>query len=285
MSALYAFMHHAYAYLKGSYCIIMFAFRPPLNACKPSGYNLAFLTPSVINAIQKFKADCYRHGPIDSRFPRGADIRVAWHTPAHTPSCPTPLFSRDISLARGWNNTTFLTRSSPLSLPTPQNTLSPHSQAPSRPLPVSSNILIAWECFAPSLIHSQSLSHILWRQPLYTPPKFNVWDATHTHTHTNTHTNMHIHHWWQLSLRDYCDSKLLRGSVPSGSGVCGIIQPPPTQLQPRPTHIAPFPHPILLPPPPVSAPPPSTLPIHQHTQTNTHTKGGQRRSKRDDNPA
>lgn len=88
-----------------------------------------------------FKTDWYRQRGIDSRSPK-ADIYLALQTQCHF---PLHCFC-NISLAQRQNNTTFLTCLSPLSLPTPL-AHSLYLQFLPPTLPVSSNILIAQECF------------------------------------------------------------------------------------------------------------------------------------------
>lgn len=191
-------------------------------------------------------ADWYWQRAIDSWSPK-AEICPRCHFPLHR-------FCNN-SLAQRWNNSAFLTCLPPLSLLTPLA----RSVPPSHSLPVSPNIS---RMFSPSLIHC--LPHILCCQPLcvftHLCAATLMYEVLYTLKHTSTqHTNMHIHHWWQLSLHDYCYSKLLRGSVPSGSGVCSIIHPP---------YLAPHASPLSSRPSPVSSPA-----VHfPHTPASKHTQ-------------
>lgn len=137
MSALYVFMHHTYAYFKGSSCIFMFVLRPPLNAWKSVDIVFAFFHPHWSILYINSKQIAIDRGLLIADPPE-ADIRVAWHRQCHF---PLHCFC-DISLVRGWNSTTFLTRSSPLSLPTQLTHslyLQPRSATPS-PSPLISRL-------------------------------------------------------------------------------------------------------------------------------------------------
>lgn len=83
---------------------------------KTTGYYWTFLTLSVQFSTEismLIDIDSF-FDSIDSSSPK-ADIYLEWHTQCHF---PLHCFC-NISLAQGWNNTTFLTCLSPLSLPTP----------------------------------------------------------------------------------------------------------------------------------------------------------------------
>lgn len=203
-------------------------------------------------------------------------IHVAWHTQCHY---PIHCFC-DISLAHGQHNTTFFV--SIISSHT-TDTLSPLAAWLSHSLPVSSDILIAWECllqllFALSFSFSHSLTSafVRPRSPSFTYKTLPMHKRAftcmqHARTQTCTHT---------IDGNLACVITATLSCLGVLSHLALVFAASPLPLTPP--HPTPHKSPLSPSLPPVH-PPPSTLPTHRHTQRHTHTE--QRRSKRDDNPA
>lgn len=136
MSALYAFMHHTYVCFTVSSClssdfswkhenqwILPCCFRPQWSILHTNSKLITIDRVSLIpDPLRPISVQRDMHSVISHSI---VSVTSHWHG--------------------GQKSTTFLTCSSTLSLPT-QLTHSLHSQPRSATLPVSSNILIAWEC-------------------------------------------------------------------------------------------------------------------------------------------